>query len=541
MWEIEHLFISFPLQCHARKRHPNQTFEVLQLSHEEAEQTISAYMKERGIDTKMTNRHDSKHQYQCSLCQFRSNHPRYVQQHIETNHKKSAQVNVHNGNGITAEVSNRRSSPPSNVVYQKFSTHPNFNPNRLYYCALCYRGYRWRYDVKRHHKTMHETSEEEMAKSRNFNFLEYVPHLDCLITATMSCSANHLKAENEADAEMEMEEGDDDMKLSIADARTVDVTEDEAAALFMIEPERDHVEQILIDDHPEESAIVFEDDRVEKLSPDPGKPQLLSATPSRQLCKPFRCPHCFYRTNWRTDCLRHVRARHKIEPGQSGYIEMSPEDAERTYDEYEQTYGFVVSKKVLARFTDFCQIQWEDLKRSIWERIKDKTDFEQVIFDRLRPTNYVAKAAPAEPAAVVVTLPTKPLVNRLKRLFSCNDCAFRSHRIYDLEKHICSKFQTVSHLTRVRDGLTISLFYLFRHRSVNLVAIVQCYSMNVRNVRTEHENSPMLVNISIFIDRKKRRRNASIFVRFAATTIDIERRFLYISLGIIRKPTQSTR
>ncbi|CAF5065624.1 unnamed protein product, partial [Rotaria sp. Silwood1] len=26
------------IQCHAKKRHPNQNFEVLQLSHEEAEQ-----------------------------------------------------------------------------------------------------------------------------------------------------------------------------------------------------------------------------------------------------------------------------------------------------------------------------------------------------------------------------------------------------------------------------------------------------------------------------------------------------------------------
>jgi hypothetical protein len=441
------LFFSFSLfQCHARKRHPNQTFEVLQLSHEEAEQTINAYMKERGIDSKMTNRHDSKHQYQCSLCQFRSNHPRYVQQHIETNHKKTVQVNHQNGNGIVAEVSNRRSSPPSNIVYQKFSTHPNFNPNRLYYCALCYRGYRWRYDVKRHHKTMHETSEEDMLKSRNFNFLEYVPHLDCLITATMSCSANHLKADNETEADLEMEDPDDDFKLSIADARTVDITDDEAAALFMIEPEKNHVEPIVIDDHPEELAIVFEDDRVEKPSAESKKVQATTTTPtttSRSSCKPFRCPHCFYRTNWRTDCLRHVRARHKIEPGQNGYIELSAEEAEKTYDQYEQTYGFVVSKKVLARFTDFCQIGWEDLKRSIWDRIQDKTDFEQVIFDRLRPNDFVGKASVPEPP-LVVTLPTKIPVNKFKRTFSCNDCAFRSHRINDLDKHICSKFQTVS-------------------------------------------------------------------------------------------------
>lgn len=429
------------IQCHAKKRHPNQHFDVLQLSPEEAEQTISAYMKERGFDTKSTNRHDSKLQYQCSLCQFRSNHPRFIQQHIESTHKKSSKPLVPpHSNAVSSELQARHVSPSSaEIIYPKFSSHPNFNPNRLYYCSLCYRGYRWRYDVKRHHKTMHETGDEDALKNRNFHYLEYVPHLDGLIAATMSSLNHQLKQENEGD-----DEGDDDgFKLSIADARTVDVTEDEAAALMMVEPDRSDIEQILIDDHPEDSAIIFEDDRVEKSSTDLPR---LSSSSSRPSFKPYRCPYCFYRTNWRTDCLRHIRARHKIEPNNNGFHEMSPQDAEKTYDEYERTYGFVVAKKVLARFTDFRQMTWEELKQSIWQRIKDKTEFEPTIVERLRPDGYCPAARPPDP--LLVTLPTRLPTSKGRRVFTCMDCAYRSPRINELEKHICAKVQPVK--TRLR-------------------------------------------------------------------------------------------
>ncbi|CAF3340871.1 unnamed protein product [Rotaria socialis] len=449
------------IQCHAKKRHPNQNFEVLQLSHEEAEQTINAYMRERAFDTKLHSRHDSKHQYQCSLCQFRSNHPRFIEQHIEANHTKTIKTNNNHSNGIQTETNSQSLTNPANVVYQKFSSHPNFNPNRLYYCSLCYRGYRWRYDVKRHHKTMHETAADELSKNRNFHYLEYVPHLDSLISATMSSINNQVRHENEVagdndDGDDDDNDDDDDLKISIADARTVDVTDDEAAALLMLEPHKSDTNPIVVDDdHPEDSVIIFEDDRIDKS---------ISSTPkssSRPSFKPYRCPYCFYRTNWRTDCLRHIRARHKIEPNINGYYEMSSDEAEKSFNEYERTYGFVVSKKVLARFTDFHQIKWEDLKKSIWEKIKDKTGFEQCIYDRLRPDIYksikpteisittlpppVATTATTQslplPPPLIVTIPNKLSLMKPKRMFTCMDCAFHSYKIHELDKHMCSKIQ----------------------------------------------------------------------------------------------------
>jgi hypothetical protein len=133
-----------------------------------------------------------------------------------------------------------------------------------------------------------------------------------------------------------------------------------------------------------------------------------------------------------------------MEPNQNGYYEMSNDKAEQSYEEYERTFGFVVSKKVLARYTDFRQIEWEDLKRSIWEKIKDKTDIEQCIFDRLRPDDYTALAIPETPApSTIVTIPNKISIGKSKRVFTCMDCAYHSHRIYELEKHVCSRIQKV--------------------------------------------------------------------------------------------------
>ena len=450
-------------------------------------------MRERASDMKFPNRHDSKYQYQCSLCQFRSNHPRFIEQHIEANHTKHTKTthqHHHHHHQHQPDVNSQQQV--EKVVHPNFSSHPNFNPNRLYYCSLCYRGYRWRYDVKRHHKTMHETSDDELIKGRNFHYLEYVPHLDSLISATMSSINNQFKHDNELETNNnhhhhnhpmnDEEDYEDDLKLSIADARTVDVNDEEAAALLMIEPDKSNSEPILIDDHPEDSVIVFEEDRIDKSSSS-NEPTKLPSSSSRPIYKPFRCPYCFYRTNWRTDCLRHIRARHKIEPHHNGYYEMSSEKAEQTYDEYERTYGFVVSKKVLARFTDFRQIEWEDLKRSIWEKIKDKTDFEQCIFDRLQPDDYTPTTNPSATTIQPIIIPVQNKITngKVKRIFTCTECAFRSHKFHELERHVCSRILKVRFLN-IRRSFSV---FDFRFNKKNHMENVFYLYMNAPNVHIE--------------------------------------------------------
>ncbi|CAF4496241.1 unnamed protein product [Rotaria sp. Silwood1] len=608
------------IQCHAKKRHPNMHFDVLQLSHEEAEQTINAYMKERGLDAKLNiNGQDAKRYYQCSLCQFRSNHPKFVEQHIHINHpnkpftkmiinRKSQQhqqqmnksnsflhtnghsqikqnhtnehddkiyskfmikpptkTNYQKSNGdyhdeqnkheIKSQTLYNRSSliqadgtvllpDPSKIVYPNFSSHVNYNPNRLFYCALCFRGYRWRYDVKRHHKTMHETPEDEAAMglsmspksikrrnkefNKNFRYLEYVPQLDGLISASMSSVNNHLmlKQENGINGERMLagvtdddddddddddvgcvsgyggdsvegqQSQDNDLQLSIADARSVDVTEDEAAALLMIEPHRSDNSSIIVDDHPDDSIIVFEDDR-QHLNETKDKSLLISneaakipvRTPTG--FKPYRCPYCFYRTNWRTDSLRHIRARHKIEPNQDGYYEMTSEEAERTYEEYERTFGFVVSKKVLGRFTDFRHIEWKDLQKSIWEKIKDKQGYEQIIYDRLRPDSYseitkIHSDIPLKP--IVTSILNKTPILKTKRMFTCMECAFRSYKLVELDKHICARIQK-SQQEKPHGKFLVSLYQCTKcsYRTIyNNYARKHIYLHRLKNKKTKY-------------------------------------------------------
>ena len=505
---------------------------MLQLSHEEAEQTINAYMKDRGIDTKPNVNQDSKRRFQCSICQFRSNHPKLLQQHIASHHQNKSHAKIlinkklpinnghaHKSNGqddqmyskfmiqppskseIKSQPLYNRSSlvqsdgsmllpDPTKVVYPNFSSHPNFNPNRLFYCALCYRGYRWRYDVKRHHKTMHETPEDEAAMglsmspksvkrrnkefNRNFRYLEYVSQLDGLISASMSSVNNHFSSKQENGFEGESfvgmgtdDEGDESqentLKLDINDARTVDVTEDEAAALLMIEPRKSDQSSIL-NDHPDDSIIIFEDDRPtfnqsKEKSPTISTEMSKLATRTSSGFKPYRCPYCFYRTNWRTDSLRHIRARHKIEPNQDGYYELTAEEAENTYAEYERTFGFVVAKKVLGRFTEFRHMEWKDLQKSIWEKIKDKQGYEQIIYDRLRPDDF-SDHLPTKPLVTTnTTIVNRPPVFKARRVFTCMDCAFRSSKSAELDKHVCAHFKTVKCLFSTKSNRLMTRFF----------------------------------------------------------------------------------
>jgi hypothetical protein len=284
----------------------------------------------------------------------------------------------------------------------------------------------------------------------------------------MSSVNNHysLKQENGLDEERLIIEGatddddcdesqDNDLKLSIADARTVDITEDEATALLMIEPQKSDQSSILVNDNPDDSIIIFEDDRPNLIEIKDKSPLITTEIPkliarTSTGFKPYRCPFCFYRTNWRTDSLRHIRARHKIEPTQDGYYEMTLEEAENTYAEYERTFGFIVSKKVLGRFTDFRHIEWKDLQKSIWEKIKDKQGYEQIIYDRLRPDDYSetlkvpASIIPSKP--ITTTVLNKMPIGKMKRMFACMECAFRSHKLVELDKHICARFEKVKNL-----------------------------------------------------------------------------------------------
>ncbi len=65
------------------------------------------------------------------------------------------------------------------------------------------------------------------------------------------------------------------------------------------------------------------------------------------LYKPHKCRRCFYRSNWKTDMLHHIRLKHHITHAtKSDYISMDFDSALRSFSNYEKTFGKVLKSTI---------------------------------------------------------------------------------------------------------------------------------------------------------------------------------------------------
>jgi len=81
---------------------------------------------------------------------------------------------------------------------------------------------------------------------------------------------------------------------------------------------------------------------------DQTKIQISSSPQSNSLYKPHKCRRCFYRSNWKTDMLHHIRLKHHIHhANKSDYISMDCESALRSFSTYEKTFGKVLKSTTL--------------------------------------------------------------------------------------------------------------------------------------------------------------------------------------------------
>lgn len=61
------------------------------------------------------------------------------------------------------------------------------------------------------------------------------------------------------------------------------------------------------------------------------------------LYKPHKCRRCFYRSNWKTDMLHHIRLKHQLpQASKSDYTSMDFHSALQTFSTYEKTFGKVL-------------------------------------------------------------------------------------------------------------------------------------------------------------------------------------------------------
>ena len=68
---------------------------------------------------------------------------------------------------------------------------------------------------------------------------------------------------------------------------------------------------------------------------------------SGSLYKPHKCRRCFYRSNWKTDMLHHIRLKHQLsQANKSDYVSMDFHSALQTFSVYEKTFGKVLKSKI---------------------------------------------------------------------------------------------------------------------------------------------------------------------------------------------------
>ncbi len=71
---------------------------------------------------------------------------------------------------------------------------------------------------------------------------------------------------------------------------------------------------------------------------------------SGSLYKPHKCCRCFYRSNWKTDMLHHIRLKHHINHAtKSDYISMDFDSALHSFSNYEKTFGKVLKSTIKTK------------------------------------------------------------------------------------------------------------------------------------------------------------------------------------------------
>ncbi|CAF0742183.1 unnamed protein product, partial [Didymodactylos carnosus] len=111
---------------------------------------------------------------------------------------------------------------------------------------------------------------------------------------------------------------------------------------------------------PSESNHYYQQQRTNKL----GK----TINTSYSLYKPHKCLRCFYRSNWKTDMLHHIRLKHFVyDATKHDYLSMTPESAFNTFYTYEKTFGKALKNRLLLPKIDYVDCTWEEAKRKLFE------------------------------------------------------------------------------------------------------------------------------------------------------------------------------
>ncbi|KAI0979121.1 hypothetical protein GJ496_005769 [Pomphorhynchus laevis] len=98
--------------------------------------------------------------------------------------------------------------------------------------------------------------------------------------------------------------------------------------------------------------------------------------------KKIKCKHCFYRSNWKGDLVRHVTKEHNGVPSEDiGFL--SEYDATRTFEEYERTFGRLLRSRLLIGLIEYKDVPWALALNSLARNITAAT--RQAMIDGIVP------------------------------------------------------------------------------------------------------------------------------------------------------------
>ncbi|UJR35899.1 hypothetical protein I4U23_028642 [Adineta vaga] len=279
----------------------------------------------------------------------------------------------------------------------------NGHLSKLFQCCLCNYRAQHRSNVIRHVKKIHLLDQDELYSSNNSIKIEE----NAQIIENSDQSEEHsdrlvIDCEEDGDGSHSEEMPSYSLKTIVRSPLVVHQTKEEnhpmksladihlSINIYLPKKKKKTtlVDRMLSDNEDFDEDIYNGDHRA--------KIQVTSSSLSNitdgSLYKPHKCCRCFYRSNWKTDMLHHIRLKHHIDHvTKSDYISMDSESALRTFSSYENTFGKVLkSNRLLLPKIDYIDCSWEELKSKLFININEN---KQINHDCLssRSSSFVHK------------------------------------------------------------------------------------------------------------------------------------------------------
>ncbi|XP_050399121.2 zinc finger protein 208 isoform X1 [Patella vulgata] len=305
--------------------------------------------------------------YQCSLCGLRSNFRWSISKHLKTIHEGlTGSVIVYKINEVIPSVSTESpaSVPPEKVIKKSLSPHKTTTDESMkqFMCVECGKRCLLKGDIKKHYKYMHPGKDvliKYMVTGSTFlydtNFVEDKQQANVSLDSSLDSSMD--KSLNTSDVTLTPEQLT--TKSAPTQGNQTSVHNDPKKHGY-VKPfkcsicghrsnwkwdSKRHLREKHIGSNGfiivmsiESATETYATECLNPASPEKKPPLILANIPSEDgdRLKRLKCSICEYRSNWRTDIMRHSRKRHPNEKPQVVLLDMGL--AKETLESYSYHY-----------------------------------------------------------------------------------------------------------------------------------------------------------------------------------------------------------